>query len=202
MLLARGGRSQQAYANHTFSLTPEERAAIDVNSEEYKLRIHGSKSHLSGWLIYTVLLWAIKACWLFFYKRLGDGVDNMATQIKIGFVFCGTTFIATILVILCGCLPIYKRWQINPDPGSMSLPDASWCPPTSYLFASTFKRVLWENMKNMFTNSFTDACQLAISKLTAWTLICTNLSTDLYIMTIPLPVRFSSSDFQHEPRVN
>lgn len=34
-----------------------------------------------------------------------------------------------------------------------------------------------------------DTCYPAVSHVQAWTLIWTNLSTDLYIMSIPLPVR-------------
>lgn len=101
-------------------MTPEERAAINPASEEYHLRVEGSKTQLFGWLVYTVLLWTLKTCWLFFYRRLGTGVDNMHIKINVGFAFVAITFFATFFTILCGCWPIHKHWQINPDPGSKS----------------------------------------------------------------------------------
>lgn len=52
------------------SMTDEERAALDPNSEEWRLRVGGSKTQLSGWLDYTVLLWTLKFCWIFYYSRL------------------------------------------------------------------------------------------------------------------------------------
>lgn len=51
-------------------MTPEERAALDPQSEEYRLRVGGSKNQLAGWLTYTTLLWTLKACMLIFYSRL------------------------------------------------------------------------------------------------------------------------------------
>lgn len=51
-------------------MTPEQRAALDPQSVEYKLRVGGSKNQLTGWLVYTVLLWTLKTCMLIFYSRL------------------------------------------------------------------------------------------------------------------------------------
>ncbi|KAI4233062.1 MAG: hypothetical protein LQ352_008286 [Teloschistes flavicans] len=51
-------------------MTPEQRAALDPKSEEYRLRVGGSKNQLVGWLVYTVLLWTLKTCMLIFYSRL------------------------------------------------------------------------------------------------------------------------------------
>jgi hypothetical protein len=101
-------------------MTDAQRAAIDPNGTEYHLRVEGSKTQLFGWLVYTVLLWSLKVCWLFFYRRLGEGVNNMSIKINIGFVFVAVTFLGTFFTILCGCWPIEKHWQIYPDPGSKS----------------------------------------------------------------------------------
>ena len=103
-------------------MTDAERAALDPNGQEYYLRVKGSQTQLFGWLVYTVLLWVLKTCWLFFFKRLGDGVGHMSLKINIGFVFVGTTFFATFFIILFGCYPVEKHWQIYPDPGSTSTP--------------------------------------------------------------------------------
>jgi len=51
-------------------MTPEQRAALDQASEEWMLRVNGSKTQLMGWLVYTVLLWTLKACMIIFYSRL------------------------------------------------------------------------------------------------------------------------------------
>lgn len=132
-------------------MTEEERISLDPHSLEYHLRTKGSQTQLFGWLVYTCLLWVLKTCWLFFYKRLGEGVDRMPLKINIGFVFVGVSFLATFGTILLKCQPISKNWQIYPDPGN-------WCQP-------------------------------AVSRLQAYVLITTNLATDLYIMSIPVPVR-------------
>jgi hypothetical protein len=100
-------------------MTDEQRAALDPNSQEYYLRVKGSQTQLFGWLVYTVLLWVLKVSWLFFYRRLGEGVDHMILKINIGFVLIGVTFFGTFFTILFGCYPVEKHWQINPDPGSM-----------------------------------------------------------------------------------
>ena len=99
-------------------MTHEQRATLSPTSEEYYKRVRGSQTQLFGWLVYTVLLWSLKLCWLFFFRRLGDGVDHMTLKIKYGFVSVGITFLGTFFTILCSCWPIKKKWQIYPDPGS------------------------------------------------------------------------------------
>lgn len=131
-------------------MAPEQRAALDPQSHEFYLRTEGSKTQLFGWLVYIVLLWTLKFCWLFFYRRLGEGVDRMALKIYVGFVFCATTFVATFGAVLLKCQPISKNWQIYPDPGN-------WCQP-------------------------------AVSQIQAWVVISMNIATDIYIMSIPVPV--------------
>ncbi|KAL8758309.1 MAG: hypothetical protein Q9184_003965 [Pyrenodesmia sp. 2 TL-2023] len=62
------GASWKGLANS--GMTPEQRAALDPQDPEYQLRVGGSKNQLTGWLVYTVLLWTLKACMLIFYSRL------------------------------------------------------------------------------------------------------------------------------------
>ncbi|KAI5466821.1 hypothetical protein BGZ63DRAFT_409971 [Mariannaea sp. PMI_226] len=135
-------------------LTDEQRQALDPNSTEYHRRVHSSKTAVFGWQIYTILLWTLKLCWLFLFKRLGEGVHHMSLKINIGFALVGVTFFATSFTILFACWPLHKKWQINPDPGNK--------------------------------------CYPAVSHVQAWTIIWTNLITDLYIMSIPLPMIFNS----------
>jgi hypothetical protein len=51
-------------------MTDEERAALDPNSEEWALRVGGSKTQLVGWPLYTLLLWLLKLSMNIFYIRL------------------------------------------------------------------------------------------------------------------------------------
>jgi hypothetical protein len=46
-----------------------------------------------------------------------DNVSNMAIRIRIGVYVLPITFLAVICVILFGCSPVQKHWQIYPDPG-------------------------------------------------------------------------------------
>ncbi|KAL8868865.1 MAG: hypothetical protein Q9174_004703 [Haloplaca sp. 1 TL-2023] len=147
------GDPWKGYANS--GMDAEYRAALNPESEEYRLRVGGSKNQLVGWLVYTVLLWTLKTCMLIFYSRLTDGVNNMRIRIRIGAVLLAVTFVATFLTILLGCLPVSKHWQINPDPGK-------------------------------------DFCQPAISKLQVGVLISLNISTDFYLMSVPLPMIWGS----------
>lgn len=51
-------------------LTEAQREAIDPGSEEFRLRVNGSKTHVIGLLLYTTLMWLLKVCWIFYYARL------------------------------------------------------------------------------------------------------------------------------------
>lgn len=52
------------------AMTDEQRLLLDPNSEEYYLRVSGSKTHVVGLLLYTTLLWLLKGCWTVYYGRL------------------------------------------------------------------------------------------------------------------------------------
>lgn len=95
----------------------------------------------------------------------------MQTRIKIGLVAVGVTYIATILSILLGCRPLHKNWQINPDPGSKNSPR----------FSPLNQKV------TRLTSP--DYCQPAISKIDLYVTVVLNVVTDVYLMSIPLPVR-------------
>ncbi len=99
-------------------MTDAERAALSPDSEEYMLRVNGSKTQVAGWSTYTFLLWILKASMCTFYLRLTDGL-NYHMRIYVGFGLITTTWVAVLLSILLGCRPLSKNWQIYPDPGSM-----------------------------------------------------------------------------------
>jgi hypothetical protein len=52
------------------SMTDEQRATLDPNSEEYHARVLGSKLQIVGYSLYSVLLWSLKAAMCNFYLRL------------------------------------------------------------------------------------------------------------------------------------
>lgn len=51
-------------------MTDEERTTLDPSSEEWRLRVDGSKTHVIGLLLYATLLWLLKGCWTAYYYRL------------------------------------------------------------------------------------------------------------------------------------
>ncbi|KAF4584150.1 protein related to integral membrane protein PTH11 [Ophiocordyceps camponoti-floridani] len=131
-------------------MTPEERASLDPASREFQLRTMGSMFHIYGWILYTTLLWILKLSWLFYYKRLGERVDNMALKVKLGFAFIAVSYLVVLFSTFLGCRPFSKYWQINPDP-------ENFCHPSE-------------------------------SNLLAWVVLWTDLTTDFYIIAIPLPM--------------
>lgn len=171
-------------------MTDEERKNLVPYSPEWNLRVGGSKLQVMGWSLYTLLLWLLKLCMNIFYGRLTyvvtllplqirladhsfrEGLDGMQTRIKIGIVAVVATYIATILSILLGCRPLHKNWQIYPDPGSTS----SFSRPTSKSSPLTESIIL-------------DHCQPAVSLIDLYVTVVLNVATDLYLMSIPLPVR-------------
>jgi hypothetical protein len=52
------------------NITPEGRATLDPNSQEWRYRVNGSKTHIVGWFMYTALFWLLKCCWTVYYSRM------------------------------------------------------------------------------------------------------------------------------------
>lgn len=88
----------------------------DPTADCYK-RVSGSKLQVALWLIYTLLLWILKAAMCVFYIRLTDGLDY-SRRINFGFIFIICSWITVVFVILLGCFPLHQNWQIYPNPGS------------------------------------------------------------------------------------
>ncbi|KJR88211.1 uncharacterized protein SPSK_07260 [Sporothrix schenckii 1099-18] len=135
-------------------MTDAERAALSPDSEEYRMRINGSKTQVAGWSTYTLLLWLLKASMCTFYLRLTEGL-NYHRRIYAGFVLIFTTWVAVLLSILLGCRPLSKNWQIYPDPGNH--------------------------------------CQPAISRIDIFVTVVLNVATDIYLMSIPLPMLWKAN---------
>ncbi|KAI0594063.1 hypothetical protein F4775DRAFT_575117 [Biscogniauxia sp. FL1348] len=109
------------------AMTDEQRANLDPASEEWYLRVNGSKTHVVGLLLYTTLLWLLKACWLVYYARLTNGINNdkLRRKIQWGVVIMSVTYIASLLVAFLKCIPFDHQWQINPSPGNHCMPAIS-----------------------------------------------------------------------------
>ncbi|KAB8227200.1 hypothetical protein BDV23DRAFT_191355 [Aspergillus alliaceus] len=107
------------------SMTDEQRATLSPTSEEYQLRVGGSKTQVLGWSLYTTLLWLLKACMAIFYSRLTSGLLNMKRRVQVAYILIAATYIAVICSILFGCHPMHKNWQIHPDPGNHCQPAIS-----------------------------------------------------------------------------
>ncbi|RGP66163.1 hypothetical protein FSPOR_6783 [Fusarium sporotrichioides] len=106
-------------------MTEAERKALSPDSEEYRLRVDGSKIQIAGWIIYSSLLWTIKAALCAFYLRLTDGLQGYRTRIYIGYGLVVATYIAILFCVLCSCQPFHHLWQIYPNPGNVCQPAIS-----------------------------------------------------------------------------
>ncbi|KAK6207742.1 hypothetical protein QIS74_12823 [Colletotrichum tabaci] len=132
-------------------MTDEERRNLDPASEEFKIRVNGSKTQIAGWITYGCLvLWPAKAAMCTFYVRLTEGLHNYRKRIICGFVLIIVTWLAVFFSIIFSCHPIHKNWQIHPDPGNL--------------------------------------CQPAISKINILVTVVLNVITDLYLLSIPIPM--------------
>ncbi|RYP15619.1 hypothetical protein DL765_005598 [Monosporascus sp. GIB2] len=107
------------------AMADEQRRLPDPASEAWRLRVNGSKTHVVGLLLYTTLLWLLKACWLVYYARLTDGVHKKRRMIKWGVLVIGSTYVACLLVAFFKCIPFNDQWQINPAPGNRCMPAIS-----------------------------------------------------------------------------
>ncbi|KAI1335987.1 hypothetical protein F5Y15DRAFT_427541 [Xylariaceae sp. FL0016] len=113
----------KGFANN--AMTDEERAALDPSSAEWTLRRNGSKTHVAGLLLYTTLMWLLKACWLVYYARLTDGVHKMRSRIKWGIAIICSSYVGCLLVAFLKCIPFDHQWQIYPNPGNNCMPAIS-----------------------------------------------------------------------------
>ncbi|KAM7194182.1 hypothetical protein V8F20_008102, partial [Naviculisporaceae sp. PSN 640] len=110
----------------TNGLTDEQRRrlASNPNSREYHIRVEAAKAHVAGWQTYVFVLWAIKASWFVFYRRL-VGMLLSRRQVYFGAFLLTSSYIAVVLTLLLSCHPMRKYWQIYPDPGQECAPTTS-----------------------------------------------------------------------------
>ncbi|KAI1739739.1 hypothetical protein F4680DRAFT_134352 [Xylaria scruposa] len=107
-------------------MTDAERLALSPNDPEFQTRVIGSKIQIAGWSVYSSLMCFLKLSVLVFYIRLTEGLGRRyRLQIWAGFGLVIGSFIASIAAILFSCLPIYRNWQIYPNPGNHCQPAIS-----------------------------------------------------------------------------
>ncbi|KAH7136238.1 hypothetical protein EDB81DRAFT_761931 [Dactylonectria macrodidyma] len=136
------------YVSSTFNgltnsdMTKEERASLSPSSDEYRMRVSGSKVQLVVWVMWLTIMWMIKASICAFYGRLTAGIGEYRLVILVGYAFLFLTYIGCMASIFFSCWPLHKLWQINPDPGNTCHPAVSrvnyWvtmaCDVATYLY--------------------------------------------------------------------
>ncbi|KAI8958588.1 hypothetical protein F5Y11DRAFT_351403 [Daldinia sp. FL1419] len=134
------------------AMTDEQRATLHQDSNEWHLRVNGSKTHVAGLMLYTTLLWLLKACWLIYYSRLTEGLNNVHRLIRYGIIIVSVTYISCLLVAFLKCIPFHHQWQIYPSPGNRCMPAIS---TVQTIFV-------------MITNTLTDFYLMAIPLPVVW----------------------------------
>lgn len=121
--------------------------ALQLTPAEKQDIVKGAKADIAGWCLYITLIWCLKACMLFFYRRLTlDTFQRRLVAVAGALWLC--SYLATIGVVLLRCLPFHRNWQVYPYPGDE-------CGTPNQIFL---------------------------------TLVITNVTTDLLILYIPLPL--------------
>ncbi|KAM3534409.1 hypothetical protein MY4038_002374 [Beauveria bassiana] len=124
-----------------------EEKALQLSEQEKEIIVKGAKADIAGWCLYITLIWCLKACMLFFYRRLTLDTFQKRLVLVAGVAWI-CSYVATIGVVLFRCLPFHRNWQVYPYPGDE-------CGTPNQIFL---------------------------------TLVITNVSTDLLILYIPLPL--------------
>ncbi|KAK8072270.1 hypothetical protein PG996_005618 [Apiospora saccharicola] len=112
-----------AGGHHTSQLSPQDR--IDLPKSDYALYEYGTKLFLVGETLYMGVVWSLKLCMAFFYRRLVRGLwsEKLILPLIAGIMATGT---AGIITIYTTCVPTTKMWQILPDPGPLCVPQNPW----------------------------------------------------------------------------
>ncbi|KAK2040454.1 hypothetical protein LZ31DRAFT_529685 [Colletotrichum somersetense] len=137
--------------------------ALTLSDKQIERIVIGSKCLLAGWCLYVTLIWCLKACMLFLYRRLTLNL-RQKRMVIVTALTCVLFYIVTIIVILTRCQPFHANWQVYPYPGdSCAL-----------------------NIPNYIVLAITNKPLLDTAKLTA-----VAPRTDMMILYIPLPLLWS-----------
>lgn len=122
-----------------------------------------------------------------FYLRLTAGLAHFKIRVQIGFGLIFSTWLVVFLSIMFSCMPFEKNWQIYPDPGSES---------STRNRHHACSRAVSPDQASRRANMecyYTDLCQPAISKINVLVTVVLNVLTDMYLLTIPLPMLWRAS---------
>lgn len=166
-------------------MTNERRAALakdGPSSEEFSLRVLGSKVQLAAWISYSLVLWLLKGSLLCFFvvrltvsrlssNHLGtyplvsrrgnntdpaqEGITGAKKRAVAGSILLVVTWVSIVATVLASCRPLNRMWQIYPDPG-----------PT---------------------------CYAAVSPILIGVTLAGNVLTDIYLISIPVPALLRAS---------
>ncbi|KAJ1329899.1 hypothetical protein MN608_06635 [Microdochium nivale] len=106
----------QGKANN--GLSDSQREQIASGSDEHLLRVGGSKTQIAVQCSFVALLWTLKCAVCCFYWRLMGGIKGCRLRVLLACLFVMASWLAVQLTLLCSCVPFYKYWQIQPDPGN------------------------------------------------------------------------------------
>ncbi|KKY14193.1 putative short-chain dehydrogenase reductase sdr [Diplodia seriata] len=149
-------------------MTDDERAALDPSSHEASLRRGGSKAQVIGWCLYTFVLWLLKICMNACYSRV--------------------TYVDAIPALVGFPLTIAERYQISHLETRVKV---GW-----FLIGTSYIAVLltillgcrsfpknWQIQPNPGNH-----CQPAVSELNCYIVLFLNITTDLWLISIPVPM--------------
>lgn len=168
------------------SMTNEYRARLandGPGSQEFGLRVLGSKVQLAAWISYSLVLWLLKgsllcffvvrltvscpnilhlSCWFatnFALSRrtnsLQEGITGARRRAWAGTILLIVTWVSIVVTVLASCRPLNKMWQIFPDPGPI--------------------------------------CYAGVSPILIGVTLAGNILTDIYLISIPVPALLRAS---------
>ncbi|KHN94415.1 uncharacterized protein MAM_07731 [Metarhizium album ARSEF 1941] len=91
--------------------------ALSLTGAQKQRIVMGAKADIAGWCLYITLIWCLKACMLFFYRRL-TLETRQKRLVTVAAVACVCSYVATVGVVLLRCLPFRRNWQVYPIPGA------------------------------------------------------------------------------------
>ncbi|KXJ93553.1 hypothetical protein Micbo1qcDRAFT_183229 [Microdochium bolleyi] len=99
-------------------LTTDQREEIVEGSEEYLLRVGGSKTQVAVQCFFVALLWTLKCAVCSFYWRLMGDIKGYRLRVLLACLSVAASWLAVQLTLFCSCVPFHRDWQIQPDPGN------------------------------------------------------------------------------------
>ncbi|KAJ8195365.1 hypothetical protein LV164_002207 [Aspergillus fumigatus] len=166
------GRVAHGLANN--GLTDAQRAALSPDDPEYRAAVVGSKIQVAGWTTYSVLMWSLKLSMLAFYLRLTVRLEAHLFTVAIGAHALRQDGLG-------------QRYR-NPIYVGFGLVIATFLVSVITIFSACrpFHKY-WQ-----INPDPGNACQAAVSDPIIWASFASNVSTDIYLILIPIPMLWKS----------